>query len=357
MHNLITIDGSQGEGGGQMVRSSLALSAVTGVPVEIVNIRARRPRPGLARQHLTAARAAARVCNGRLEGDEPGSRRVLLEPGPICGGHFDFRVGSAGSAMLVLQTVLPPLMLAAEPSTVELEGGTHNPMAPPYDFLQRCYLRQLHRVGPRVTLQLHRAGFYPAGGGQVTAKVQPVESGCGREGLSLMERGRRTGRQLTAVVANLPGNIARRELDVARRKLGWSEADCRQQTVASAGPGNVVWAELAYEHTTQVFTAFGEKGVPAEQVVSRLVRVIRKWMKHDAPVGPCLADQLLLPLALAAHRGDIGRLTGEPRESRFRTTPLTQHSLTHCEILQTFLNVRIDVRENGETCEVIVRPD
>lgn len=347
MHNLISIDGSQGEGGGQIVRSSLALSAITGAAVEICRIRAGRPKPGLARQHLTSARAVARVCNGQLEGAELGSQRLLLRPGPVTGGHYEFQVGSAGSAMLVLQTVLPVLLQADQPSVVQLEGGTHNPMAPPFDFLQHAFLPLLNRMGPTVSVELHRAGFYPAGGGQVTMRVQPQPL----SGFDLLQRGKRVHRQITAVVANLPGNIARRELDVARRKLSWTEAECRQRTVESAGPGNVVWAEMAYEHTTAVFTAFGEKGVPAEQVVKRLVRSIRRWMKHDAPVGPFLADQLMLPLALSAHQNNGGVAGG-----RFRTTELTQHSWTHRDILQTFLNVAIDVEGDQQQCEVSIRP-
>lgn len=350
MNTLLKIDGSEGEGGGQIVRSSLALSAFTGTPVEISNIRAKRARPGLARQHLTSARAAARVCNGRIDGDELGSRCVSLYPGPVAGGHFEFRVGSAGSAMLVLQTVLPPLLTSDCASTVILEGGTHNPMAPPFEFLQKSFLPLLNCMGPTVTAELERAGFYPAGGGRVVVKIQPAEV---MSGFELLEKGRKVSRRIVALVANLPGAIAQRELDTARRRLSWSEVECHQRTIESAGPGNVVWAELECENITQVFTAFGEKGVRAEQIVSGLTRSIRKWMRQEAPVGPYLADQLMLPLALSAHRNHPdAALAG----GRFRTMKLTQHALTQREILQTFLSVVIDVGKADGMTEVCVRP-
>src|SRR4051812_32951839 len=159
------IDGSQGEGGGQILRSSLALAAITGTPVRLEKIRAGRAKPGLQKQHLAAVRAAARICNGRLEGDELQSRELTFHPQEPCAGEYHFAVGSAGSASLVLQTVLPPLLLAAGASKVVVEGGTHNPMAPPFEFLRDTFLPTLSRIGATVTLTLDRHGFYPAGGG------------------------------------------------------------------------------------------------------------------------------------------------------------------------------------------------
>jgi RNA 3'-terminal phosphate cyclase (ATP) len=164
MADMLTIDGSQSEGGGQVLRSSLALSLVTGRPFAIENIRAGRKKPGLLRQHLTAVLAAAEVSAAEVEGAALASRRLLFRPGRVRAGDYAFRVGTAGSATLVLQTVLPALLLAEGESTLTLEGGTHNPMAPPVDFLENAYLPLVNRLGPRVKVQLVRPGFYPAGG-------------------------------------------------------------------------------------------------------------------------------------------------------------------------------------------------
>ena len=172
---LITIDGSQGEGGGQVLRSSLALSLVLGRPFAIEKIRAGRKKPGLLQQHLTAVLAAADVGNAEVQGAALGSRRLEFRPGPVRSGNYAFRVGTAGSATLVLQTVLPALLSAEGESNLVLEGGTHNPMAPPVDFLVKAYLPLVNRLGPRVDLQVVRPGFYPAGGGKFTVRVQPAK--------------------------------------------------------------------------------------------------------------------------------------------------------------------------------------
>ncbi|MCL2745353.1 MAG: RNA 3'-terminal phosphate cyclase, partial [Planctomycetaceae bacterium] len=170
----IHIDGSQGEGGGQVLRSSLALSLVTGIPFTIDNIRAKRVKPGLRQQHLTAVRAAAEVGGCNVDNTKVGAVRLDFRPAQVKGGDYTFNVGTAGSVTLVLQTVLPALMLAEEPSTLTLRGGTHNPMAPPFDFLQRVYLPLVKRLGPTIEATLVKPGFYPAGGGEFRAAITPV---------------------------------------------------------------------------------------------------------------------------------------------------------------------------------------
>src|SRR5215831_445162 len=172
---MLKIDGSLGEGGGQVLRTSLALSALTGQPFEIEKIRASRKKPGLMRQHLTSVQAAARVCNAHVEGAAISSQSLRFAPGPAVAGVYEFQVGTAGSATLVLQTVLPPLLLARGPSRVVVEGGTHNPLAPPFDFLERSFLPLIQRMGPSVELELRRPGFFPAGGGRFHAKIKPVK--------------------------------------------------------------------------------------------------------------------------------------------------------------------------------------
>ncbi len=183
---MITIDGSLGEGGGQVLRSSLALSALTGQPFRIHSIRKSRSKPGLARQHLTCVRAAAQVCGARVDGAEMRSTDLTFHPRTVQPGEFSFAIGTAGSCNLVLQTVLPPLMLASGPSLVTLKGGTHNDKSPPYHFLESVFLPLLGRMGPSVELELHSWGFFPAGGGEFSASIEPTDS---LQRLDLNERG------------------------------------------------------------------------------------------------------------------------------------------------------------------------
>jgi RNA 3'-terminal phosphate cyclase (ATP) len=171
----IRIDGSFGEGGGQILRSSLSLSLVTGKPFRIENIRANREKPGVLRQHLTAVQAAAEVGSAEVEGASLGSKALTFVPGKIRSGEFRFAIGTAGSGTLVLQTILPALITAAGPSRIEIEGGTHNPAAPPFDFLQRSFIPLIERMGPKVKLELQRYGFYPAGGGRFVVEITPCE--------------------------------------------------------------------------------------------------------------------------------------------------------------------------------------
>lgn len=342
---MIKIDGAQGEGGGQILRSSVALSAITGKPVTVTNIRAGRKKSGLKRQHVTAVRAAARLCNAELDGVEPGSSELTFRPSDIVGGDVQFQMGTAGSTTLVLQTVLPILLHADAPSTVTLEGGTHNPFAPPFDFLQKAYLPQLAKMGANVKATLHRAGFYPAGGGRLEVNVQPLTA---FEPLELMDRGKLVKRRVRALVSNLPDSIGKRECDVIRRKFQWTEECCTVEEVDSPGPGNVIFVELHFENVTEVFVAFGQKQRRAEQVARDLARQVKRYISSEVPVGEYLADQLMLPMALGQAKGTGG--------GQYRTFPLSDHSTTHINIIREFLSVEIDVREvSDRECVVVVK--
>lgn len=341
---MLQIDGAQGEGGGQVLRTALALSLVTGRDFEITRIRAGRRRPGLMRQHLTAARAAAAVGAARAEGLAIGSGRLTFMPGPVTPGDYRFAVGTAGSATLVLQTVLPALLLAGGPSTVVLEGGTHNPFAPPFDFLQKAFLPLVDRMGPQVSVALQRAGFFPAGGGCFTAHILPVARLLP---LDLPERGPLLGVRGTVILANLPGHIAEREaatlaagLPLAREEV----AICEIRD--GGGPGNAVMVEVQSAHVTEVFTAFGARGRRAESVAQAAAAEARGYLAADVPVGRHLADQLLLPLALARGGG-------------FHTLPPSRHTHTNMAVIRQFLDVSITARpvaENKWRIDVAGRP-
>ncbi len=328
---MIAIDGSLGEGGGQVVRSSLALAMVTGQPVTIDRVRAGRARPGLLRQHLVALEAAARVANARVEGASLGSTRIALDPGPVTGGTFHFAIGSAGSAPLVLSTILPALALADEPSVVTIEGGTHNPLAPTVDFLRASLLPLFARMGVEVRLTLERHGFYPRGGGRIRAEVTPGAF----DALDLATLGDRQWRRATATVADLPRHVAQRELDTLTAKLGLAPGDLVEEVLPPGrGPGNVCRVELQHERATLVFTEHGKKGLPAETVAAKLADQVRRFERAGVAVDEHLADQLLLPMAI----GEGGRFT---------TLAPTSHTRTQAQVLERFLGPCVEVTELG----------
>lgn len=322
---MLTIDGSRGEGGGQILRTSLALSLITGTPVRLTSIRKNRARPGLMRQHLTAVLAAAAIGRADVSGAEIGSREIVFRPTGLVPGEHTFRIGSAGSTTLVLQTVLPALLCAPLPSVLTLEGGTHNPLAPPFEFLDLAYLPLVRRMGPGVTATLERPGFYPAGGGRLQVSVRPAPA---LARLDLLERGAVRDRRVVAAVANLPSSIAMRELDAAAARLGWDRSCFRPSVLKGAqGPGNVLTIAIESEHVTAVFTGFGEKGVPAEAVAAQAAAEALTYLEADVPVSAHLADQLLLPMALAGG-------------GSFRTVALSSHTTTQLGLLEQLLGVR-----------------
>lgn len=328
----IMIDGSFGEGGGQILRSSLALSIVTGTPFRIDNIRAKRKKPGLMRQHLTAVRAAAEISQANVTGDEIGSTELAFTPGDAIGGDYVFNVGTAGSTTLVLQTILLPLALARRPSRIVIEGGTHNPFAPPFEFLELAYVPLLNRMGAQVELALERPGFYPAGGGRMVVDVAPVES---LAGICVLKRGELRRRLGRAVVSSLPRQIAEREIRVIGNQLGWDDHETEIVEVEHPrGPGNIVMIELEFENVTEVFTGFGRIGLAAEAVAGDAVQQCQRYLKTEAPIGDYLADQLILPLSLAG----VGS---------FRTRGLSRHAKTHIELIGKFLDVPIQMTETS----------
>jgi RNA 3'-terminal phosphate cyclase (ATP) len=335
---MITINGSTGEGGGQILRSALALSMVTGKPVHIEKIRAGRPKPGLLRQHLMAVLAAAKVSGADVKGAHFGSRELLFTPRKVQPGDYSFAIGTAGSTTLVLQTVLPPLLTASGRSTISLEGGTHNPHAPPFDFLESSFAPLVNRMGPKITMALERHGFYPAGGGRMTIVIEPTTA---LAPLDLIERGEVRKRRATAIVAGLPREIGERELAVVAEQLEWP-ADCLhvRHLPSGHGQGNALLLSIGSDSVTEVVTGFGQRGVRAEHVAAQAVAEAREYLEAEAPVGPHLADQLLLPLALAGG-------------GSFVTLPLSDHARTNIEIIQMLLDVRITARENRQNTRLV----
>jgi RNA 3'-terminal phosphate cyclase (ATP) len=296
-------------------------------------IRAGRKKPGLLNQHLTAVNAAKAISSADVNGAELGSQTLEFQPGTVTPGNYRFAVGTAGSATLVLQTILPPLLQASGPSSLTLEGGTHNPAAPPFDFLNRCFVPVLERMGPRINLELIRPGFFPAGGGSFLARIEPVQQ---LRPMEILHRGNIQRRRARAMISKLSPQIAERELCVARRVLEWENSECVVESVTtSPGPGNVLLLELEAEHAMAVFTGFGERGVTAEDVARKTVLGAKSWLAAEVPVDEHLADQLLMPMALAG-------------SGIFRTVKPSLHSITNANIIQRFLPVAIQFDQESD---------
>ena len=330
----IDIDGGEGEGGGQIVRSAITLGALTGRRVRIDNVRAGRAKPGLLRQHLTAARAAAEVSGGSLRGDELRSSFLEYIPGQAApkGGEFVFRIGSAGSTGLVLQTIAPILFFAEGPSTVFVEGGTHNMAAPTADFLDRVFAPMVEKLGFGFALTLERHGFYPAGGGRVRLDVTPRDpSRAPTEPLILGDSPLRVvGAE--ALISQIPKHVARRELATVKEAFGLPWECLGQAPVSSPGPGNVLQIVLSDGERTELITGFGRRSLRAEEVAAKAIAEARALIESGAPVGEYLADQLLLPLAL----------TGG---GSFRASVVSEHTRTQARLIERFLRVEIAIDE------------
>lgn len=321
---MIVIDGSEGEGGGQVLRNALALSLVTGQPFRIINIRGGREKPGLMRQHLTAVEAACAIGNAECEGVAIGSGEIAFRPGAVRAGDYRFAVGTAGSTGLVLQTILMPLLGADGPSHLVLEGGTHNMMAPPFDFIARVFLPILNRMGPRVDARLIRHGFYPRGGGRIEVDISPATL----IPIDCLDRGALRSVSATALFAGLPFDIADREIRTARKLLDWpDDAFAVRQLPDAFGPGNVLLLEAGFEHASELVTGFGKLGVSAESLAKTAAQRMAGFLACPAFAGPYLADQLLLPFALAGG-------------GAFTTVKPSRHARTAADIVALFTGRR-----------------
>lgn len=333
----LIIDGSHGEGGGQILRSTLSLSAITGRPVRIENLRANRKKPGLAAQHLTSVRAAAMLCGAEVTGAELGSQTLQFIPRkPVRAGDYSLDVaearegGSAGAAMLVLQTLLIPLALAEGVSTVILRGGTHVDMSPSYDYVHDVWLPTLARMGMRAELSLVRSGWFPVGRGEVRLRIE----GSG-ELLPLRLEHRGPLRKVTgrALAANLPAHVCERMANHAHELLEQAgiTAEIEAAVVEAACPGAGLYLTAHYENSLAGFSAQGKRGKPAEQVAEEACFALLHHYRSGAALEQHLADQLILPAALC--RG----------ESVFGVERISPHLVTNAWVVERFGLARIDI--------------
>jgi RNA 3'-terminal phosphate cyclase (ATP) len=348
MSNTLSIDGSYGEGGGQILRSSMALSCITGRPIRITSIRAGRRKPGLQPQHLTSAKAAATISGGSLSGASVGSMTLEFTPGQVKPGSYTFDVSevkaSAGSVGLIFQTIFLPLLLADGESRVTLKGGTHNPWAPTFNYISDVFLAAMERMGARCWVRMEKAGYYPIGGGEVRVQIEPLQS---LSPLDIAERGELESVFCTSGVSNLTMDIARRQLDRGLARIHGMGVAGDGETVEyrSPGKGTTFFILAQYANTVAGFSSLGELGKRAEKVADEACEEFQRYHASGQAVEPHLADQLVLPLALATD------------SSRFTASRITRHLLTNIWVAQQFLPVRFEVDgEEGQAGMITVCP-
>jgi RNA 3'-terminal phosphate cyclase (ATP) len=321
---LLPIDGARGGGSGQLLRTALALSAVTGQGFEMTRIRAGRTRPGLQPQHLAAIHAVAMACGGKVHGAFDGSPDLRFEPGAVAHGEFRFEIQTAGAASLVMQAVLAPLATASHPSRVEVTGGTHVAASPSFEYLSRHWAAAVGLLGLEVGFELVRAGFFPPGGGELRGVVGPWKRPAR---LVLRERGALVGIRGVSGEGRGRNRIAERQCEAAQARL-WEarrlEAEWEVRSVASASPGSFLFLEAVFENGRGGFGFLGERGVRAERLGDRAARRLLRFLEEEGAVDPQLADQLAVPFAIA---GGGGELT---------TCEVTKHLETVVEVLNLF---------------------
>ena len=330
MPEFTTIDGSYGEGGGQILRTALTLACLLGEPMRVENIRAGRKNPGLQPQHLTCALAVAKISGGKLNGAEPGSTWVEFEPGKSRPGDYSFDVSevrsSAGSVNLILHTVLLPLVVSGGRSQLEIKGGTHVPFSPPFNHVRQVYLPMLHKLGIIARAELHRAGYYPTGGGHVTVNIEPTRQ---VQSLVINEPGDLLAITCISGTSNLPGDISPRQLRRAMSRIQEAApaVDIEESEVVlpSAGHGTFVFITAESEHCLAGFGALGERDKRAEQVADEAGDAFQQYVESGAALDKHLADQIILPMAFAEG------------VSEFTTAELTRHLLTNIWVIRQLL--------------------
>ena len=339
----LSIDGSIGEGGGQVLRTSLTLALITGRSFTLSNIRQRRAKPGLMAQHLKAVEAACEVGKAKVEGARPGSQFLVFEPTGLASGEFHYDIGTAGSTSLVLQTILPPLSFAAANSTVTLIGGTHVPWSPCFHYLEMHWLHYMRKIGFDIRLELDAAGFYPRGGGSVLATVRPASP---LSPLCLTNRGTLNSIRGISAVANLDLSVAERQKARALKRLRDVSSSVETEILRLSSPskGTLLLLLAEFENSQCCFYGLGALGKPAERVADEAVDELLNLLATDGAIDHYLSDQLILPLALA------------PGESEIRTSKVTQHLTTNAEIVKMFLPVSIECEgEIGQTGSIRIR--
>jgi len=328
---LIEIDGSEGEGGGQILRSALALSILTGKPFKLVNIRANRSKPGLAAQHLMCVKAAGQISGGFYKGASIGSSVLYFEPKDVKSGSYHFAIGTAGATGLVLHTLALPLALRGQAeSHLTITGGTHVKMAPTFHFNETTWAAYHRKFGIEIDLEMIRPGFYPRGGGEIRARIQPCSA---VKHLKLLECPKLTTAGGFAARADLPLSVSENTARRLKHKLKQAGIESEIPNEEwSNGPSAVAGIIFRQAPVPTLFTALGERGKPAEAVADDCAEEALAYHASGCPVDPHSADQIVLPLAFAEF------------PSEYRVSEVTPHLRTNIETIRRFLDRKI-------TCE------
>jgi RNA 3'-terminal phosphate cyclase (ATP) len=327
MRNTIKIDGSQGEGGGQILRTSLTLSMLLGRPLTIQNIRGKRSKPGLLRQHLACIEAAKQICNAKVKGAELHSDTLVFEPNAIKGGQYQFDIGSAGSTTLVFQTIYLPLLLADTPSSVQLTGGTHNPWAPSVSFLESSFLPLLRSMGADIRTQTDRWGYYPAGGGQWSAQITPSQL----MPITLTERSTLISSTVTANVSHIRHSVAHRELLHYQSIDPVPDSVDLLETPNALSPGNYLSQSLEFDGFTVHFSELGEHRVKAESIAERLAKQTKHYIERDHVLCEYLTDQIMLPMLIA-------------KGGHFTCESPSLHATTNLQLINTIADSQLQLK-------------
>lgn len=331
---VVEIDGAEGEGGGQMLRTALTLSIITQKPFRMFNIRANRPNPGLSAQHLTALLAAARISEAKIEGAYLRSKEIFFSPKKIISGNFSFKIETAGSTTLLLQTLYLPLAFAGG-GRLTLEGGTHTKWSPPFDFLKYVFCKLLKRMDCNMELNLRRAGYYPKGSGMLSISISACRS---LKSLILGERGRLRRLLVSVTLSRLPEHIAEREIKRLSERLSFAgELEVRLNRPDSLSAGNSVLLVCEFSKTVAGFAAVGERGRRAEEVADEVAYSAMSFLNSSGAVDVHSTDQLMLPAALA------------DGETVIRTEKLTNHIKTNAKTLSLFLKRNIELTEDKQS--------
>ncbi len=334
---MIQIDGSFGEGGGQILRTSLTLALMTGTSFEIKNIRANRKRPGLMTQHLKSVEAAKLICNGNVRGAEMKSTNLVFEPGTVAPGDYSINIQTAGSTSLVFQTIYLPLTLCYSESKITITGGTHVPWSPCFHYLKNQWQPALEKIGFKMKFTLDRAGFYPQGQGRIRITISPIEK---IQPISLTERGSLIKIAGISAVANLDKSVAERQQRQAQRRLEKAgfETEIKIEAMPAKYKNTMCMIQPIYEKCSGCFTALGAIGKRAEKVAEEAVAKAIDYLNSNGCVDKYLADQLILPLAFAKGK------------SEYTTTEITEHLRTNIEVMKKFLDIEIRVEKDSDSC-------
>lgn len=344
--HMIEIDGSYGEGGGQILRTALSLSCLQKKPIRIFNIRKGRRKPGLMAQHLTAVRAAQLLSSADVKGDNQGSTELFFTPKEVRGGNFVFDIGTAGSTLLVLQTIIPPLIFQQEETVITLTGGTHVPFSPSYDYVNMVYMHYLRQIGIDIKLSIESYGFYPRGGGKIRAEIFPVDK---LKSFHQVDRGRVLRLQAISATGNLPLYIAERQKDAMLARVLSEEGmtslpvDVATTTVPTPGQGTFIFLKAESEGSCAGFTALGAKGKKAEAVGQEVADAFLEYDMTGASLDPYISDQIVVFLASLSE------------ESVFTTSRITRHLITNLRIIELFQNYSFRIEgEIGNPGKVLI---